>query len=169
VEDQTCIPSPRAPTHGKGKAIASASGSGVGDEEEEETKNDGEGSNGDDDGEEEEESFDVEKIIPSSYVQMGTPIFRQPQSPEWTEKISYLGKTEAVREGRKENPRLMDREPNIDYRFHTSLQQDFYESVIIPKNKPVALSQWIDWTYMENKHDRIFDEVVATCEAKHMR
>jgi hypothetical protein len=33
----------------------------------------------------------------------------------------------------------------------------------------VALSQWIDWTYMEEKHDNIFDEVVAACRAKHLR
>jgi hypothetical protein len=41
--------------------------------------------------------------------------------------------------------------------------------MIIPKNKLVALSQWIDWTYIEGKHDRIFDEVVAACKAKHLR
>jgi hypothetical protein len=41
--------------------------------------------------------------------------------------------------------------------------------VIIPKGKSVAISQWIDWSYMENKHDPIFDDVVATCRAKHLR
>jgi hypothetical protein len=33
----------------------------------------------------------------------------------------------------------------------------------------VAISQWIDWNYMENKHDFIFDEVVAACKPKHLR
>jgi hypothetical protein len=33
----------------------------------------------------------------------------------------------------------------------------------------MAISQWIDWNYMENKHDRIFDEVVVACKAKHLR
>jgi hypothetical protein len=33
----------------------------------------------------------------------------------------------------------------------------------------VAISQWIDWNYMEGKSDRIFDEVVTTCRAKHLR
>jgi hypothetical protein len=33
----------------------------------------------------------------------------------------------------------------------------------------MAMSQWIDWTYMEGKHDRIFDEVVAACRGKHLR
>jgi hypothetical protein len=51
--------------------------------------------------------------------------------------------------------RIVEKEPVIDYRFHTVFQQDFYESVIITKNKPVAISQWIDWSYMEGKGDRI--------------
>jgi hypothetical protein len=46
-----------------------------------------------------------------------------------------------VREKRKENPRLVEKEPDINYRFHTTFQQDFYESIIITKNKPVAISQ----------------------------
>jgi hypothetical protein len=37
------------------------------------------------------------------------------------------------------------------------------------KSKPVANSQWIDWAYMENKHDPIFDGVIAACQAKHLR
>jgi hypothetical protein len=50
-----------------------------------------------------------------------------------------------------------------------TFQQDFYESVIITKIKPTAISQWIDWTYMEAKHDTIFDEVVTACRVKHLR
>jgi hypothetical protein len=41
--------------------------------------------------------------------------------------------------------------------------------VIIPKGKPVAISQWIGWSYMESKHDLIFDDVVVACKAKHLR
>jgi hypothetical protein len=41
--------------------------------------------------------------------------------------------------------------------------------MIISKGKPVAISQWIDWSYIENKDDRIFDDVVAACRAKHLR
>jgi hypothetical protein len=37
------------------------------------------------------------------------------------------------------------------------------------KSKPVANSQWIDWAYMKNKHDPIFDGVIAACQAKHLR
>jgi hypothetical protein len=41
--------------------------------------------------------------------------------------------------------------------------------MIITKTKLAAISQWIDWTYMEAKHDAIFDEVVVACRAKHLR
>jgi hypothetical protein len=41
--------------------------------------------------------------------------------------------------------------------------------VIITKGKPVAISQWIDWSYVENKNDLIFDDVVPACRAKHLR
>jgi hypothetical protein len=161
VEDETYIPTPRAPHHGKGKGLASASGSGAANEEIEE---EAEG----DDGDEEEEIFDVEEVNPPNYVQMGTPIFKQPLNPDWRTKVSYKGKTELFWEKRKENPRLHTREAT-DYRFHTFFQQDLYESMIITKGKPIAISQWIDWSYMENKHDLIFDDVVAACRAKHLR
>ena len=162
VEDETYIPSPRAPTHGKGKGLASASGSRATREEIEEEAAD------DDDGDMEEEAFDVEDILPPSYVDMGALVFRVPQNPGWRQKISYKGKTEAVREKRKIDARTLPRDA-YDYRFHTSFQQDFYETVIIPKGKPVTNSQWIDWAYMENKHDPIFDRVIAACTAKHLR
>jgi hypothetical protein len=41
--------------------------------------------------------------------------------------------------------------------------------MIITKIKLEAISEWIDWTYMEAKHDAIFDEVVAAYRAKHLR
>jgi hypothetical protein len=46
----------------------------------------------------EEEIFDGEEIIPQAYVHMGTPTFQQPQNLGWRQKVSYKGKTEAVRE-----------------------------------------------------------------------
>jgi hypothetical protein len=36
------------------------------------------------------------------------------------------------------------------------------------KSKLVINSQWIDWAYMENKHDPIFDRVIAACKTKHL-
>jgi hypothetical protein len=83
-------------------------------------------------------------------------------------KVSYNGKTEFVRENRRILAHTQPRDA-YDYRFHSLFQQDFYESVIMTKSKPVANSQWIDWTYMENKHDLIFDGVIAACQAKHLR
>jgi hypothetical protein len=71
---------------------------------------------------------------------MGTPVFRLTLNLDWREKISSKGKTYLVREKRKENPRLVEKERSIDYRFHTAFQQDFYESVIITKTKAVAIS-----------------------------
>jgi hypothetical protein len=72
VEGETYIPSPRTPpTHGKGKGNAGASDSGAARDEIEEES----------DGNEEEEVFDVEDILPPSYVGMGALVFRVPQNP----------------------------------------------------------------------------------------
>jgi hypothetical protein len=173
VEDDTYMPSPRARTYRKGLANASSSGAARGEEEIEEEEdsrngNENDGAEGDDD-EKDEEVFDAQEINPTSYIHMGTSVFRLPLNPDWREKISYKGKIDLVREKRKENPRLVEKEPGIDYIFHTAFQQDLYESVIITKTKPTIISQWIDWIYMEAKHDAIFDEVVVACRAKHLR
>jgi hypothetical protein len=160
IEDDTYVPSPRACPHGKG--LASASGSGAGRDDKIEEGADG------DDGEEKEEVFDVEEINPPNYIDMGSLVFSAPTNPTWRVKVSYMGKTESVRE----NGRILARtqpQDAYDYRFHSLFQQDFYKSVIMTKSKPVANSQWIDWAYMENKHDPIFDGVIATCQAKHLR
>jgi hypothetical protein len=164
VEDDTYMSSPWARPHGKRLASASSSRAARDEEEieeEEDGGNDNDGAEGDDEEEEDEEVFDVEEINPTSYIHMGTPVFRLPLNPDWREKISYKGKTYLVREKRKENLRHVEKEPGIDYRFHTTFHQDFYESVIITKTKPVGIFQWIDWTYMEGKHDMIFDEAVG--------
>jgi hypothetical protein len=164
IEDDTYVSSPRARPHEKG--LASASGSGVGrdDEIKEEAE---EWADGDDD-DEEEEVFDVEEINHPNYIDMRPLVLRTPTNPSWRVKISYKGKSESVRENRRILARTRPRDA-YDYRFHSLFQQYFYETVIITKSKPVANSQWIDWTYMENKHDPIFDGVIATCQAKHLR
>jgi hypothetical protein len=73
-------------------------------------------------------------------MHMGIPIFRQPLNPNWRAKVSYKGKIDLVRKKRKENKRLVEKEVGIDYHFHIAFQQDFYEPVIIPKNKLVEIS-----------------------------
>jgi hypothetical protein len=67
----------------------------------------------------------VEEITPTSYMHIGTPIFRQPLNPDWRGKFSYKDKIDLVREKRKENLRLVEKEVGSDYRFHTAFQQDF--------------------------------------------
>jgi hypothetical protein len=158
VEDETYVLSPRA--HGRGKGLASGSGSGA-TRDDEEIEEEAEG-------DEEEEVFDVEEILPPSYVNIGPLVFRVPSNPTWRVKVSYRDKTKSVREKRKINAYILPRDV-YDYRFHSLFQQDFYESVITPKSKPVANSQWIDWAYMESKHDPIFDRAIAACAARHLR
>jgi hypothetical protein len=170
VEDDTYMSSLWARPHGKELTSASSSGIARDEEEIEEEEDGGNGNDGaESDDEEDEKVFDVEEINHTSYIHMRTPVFWLPLNPDWREKISYKGKTYLVREKRKENPRLVEKEPGIDYRFHTAFQQDFFESVIITKTKLTTISQWIDWTYMEAKHDVIFDKVVAACRVKHLR
>jgi hypothetical protein len=100
VEDDTYMPSPRAPICGRGKGLASCSGAVEIHEEEE------------------EETFDVEEITPTSYVHMENQVFRQPLNPDWRAKVSYKGKTDLVRKKWKENLRLVEKEAGLDYRFH---------------------------------------------------
>jgi hypothetical protein len=127
VEDDTYVPSPRAPVHGREKGLDSASGNGATrDEEIEEEAEEGNG-----DGE--EEVFDVEEIRPLSYVDMGPLMFRVPSNPTWRVKVSYKGKTGSMREKRKINARTLPRDA-YDYKFHSLFQQDFYELVITPKS-----------------------------------
>jgi hypothetical protein len=121
IEDDTYVPSPQAHPHGKRKALPSASGSGATRNEEIEETEDDDRDGGEED-KEEEETFDVEEISPTYYVHMETPVFRQPLNPDWRAKVSYKGKTDLVREKRKENPRLVEKEVGLDYRFHTSFQ-----------------------------------------------
>jgi hypothetical protein len=83
-------------------------------------------------------------------------------------KVNCKDKTEVVREKKKINAHMLSHDA-YDYRFHSIFQQDFYELVITSRSKPVANSQWIDWSYMENKHDPTFDRVIASCKAKHLR
>jgi hypothetical protein len=135
IEDDTYVPSPQAQLHGKG--LASASGSGVGRDNEIEEEAE-EGADGDD-GEEEEEVFDVEEINPPTYVDMGPLVLRTPTNPSWRVKVSYKGKTESVRENRRILAHTQPQDA-YDYRFHSLFQQDFYESVIMTKSKPVANS-----------------------------
>jgi hypothetical protein len=117
VEDDTHMPSARARSHDKGLACASGSGAARDEEKIEEEEGGGNGNDGaeGDDDDDNEEVFDVEEINPTSYIHMGTPVFRLPLNPDWMEKISYKGKIDLVREKRKENPRLVEKEPDMAF------------------------------------------------------
>jgi hypothetical protein len=106
--------------------------------------------------------FDVEEINPPNNVDIGPFVFSAPAKHTCRVKVSYKGKTKSVRENRRILPHTKPQDA-YNYRFHSLFQQYFYESVIMTKSKSVANSQWIDWAYMENKHDPIFDEVIVAC------
>jgi hypothetical protein len=118
--------------------LASASGSEVGRDDEIE-KDVEEWADGDDG----EEVFNVKKINPPNYVDMGHLVFRAPTNPTWRVKVRYKGKTKSMRENRRILTCTQPRDA-YDYRFYSPFQQDFYESVIMTKSKPVINSQWID-------------------------
>jgi hypothetical protein len=120
VEDDTYMPSPRAHPHGQGLVGASDSDNGAVRDEEIEEEVEEEGGGDDDEGE--EETYVVDEINPSSYTHMGTQTFRLPMNLDWRENINYKGKTDLVKEKRKENTRLVEKEPGIDYKFHTAFQ-----------------------------------------------
>jgi hypothetical protein len=127
VEDDTYIPSPWARPHRKGMSSTSGGGAARHEEEikeEEDGENDNDGTEGDDD--EEDEVFNVEEINPTFYIHMETPVFWIPLNPDWRGEICYKGKTDLVREKRKENMRLVKKELGIDW------------------TKLVVISQWID-------------------------
>jgi hypothetical protein len=84
------------------------------------------------------------------------------------EKISYKGKTNLVRKRGKKIQGLLKKNLELTIYFTQHFNRNS-ESVIITKTTSMAISQWIDWTYMEAKYDAIFDEVVAACRAKHLR
>jgi hypothetical protein len=130
VEDETYVPSPQA--HPLGKGLASASGSRATRDEEIEEEDDGA------DGEE-EEIFYVEEINLPSSVDIRHLSFRAPMNPTWRVRVSYKGKTESVRENKRILACTQPRDA-YDYRFHSLFQQDFYESIIMTKSKPVANS-----------------------------
>jgi hypothetical protein len=111
VENETYVSSPRAQPHSQGKGIASGSGGGSGAAKIEEE-------GGGDESEEEEEIFDVEVINPPSYVDIGHLGFRVPTNPTWRARVSYKGKTEAVRDNRRILTRTQSRDA-YDYKFHS--------------------------------------------------
>jgi hypothetical protein len=68
---------------------------------------------------------------------------------------------------RRVNP-AAEGKTTADYRFWTTFQQDYYTTPIIwaKKAKITNDAKYIDWEFMEMKHNPIFDEVIHACEEK---
>jgi hypothetical protein len=73
------------------------------------------------------------------------PTIRRPHKPLSYNAISYQGKgsTKEVKRLRKIDPRPQPKGA-LDYRFHTHLQQDIYETVIMVRRRIVPKAQWVD-------------------------
>jgi hypothetical protein len=104
---------------------------------------------------------------------------RNPFTPSPTIRIPHMslrfvvksckgkGVTKQVKKLRKIDPRLQQRDAS-DYRFHTSFQQNLYETVIMDR-RIVSEALWIDWEHMEAQQDPIYDQVIAACESHHLK
>jgi len=92
-----------------------------------------------------------------------------PSRRRGTVATNYMkkGMTEVVRKLKLQDPRSQPKSAT-DYRFHTMFQQDFYETVIMSKNNPVAVSQWVDWQYMREKDNVVFNQIITECRNKHV-
>src|SRR5579859_4966447 len=73
----------------------------------------------------------------------------------------YKNKAKEVTKQRKENPWFHQKDESLDPRFHCQFHSDFYFSVLYEaKRVKIIKMQWIDWKYMEERRDRVFDRVI---------
>ena len=66
------------------------------------------------------------------------------------------------------DPREQEREAS-DYRFKTQFQQDYYETVIIIKNRIVSEAVWVDWYHLESMNNPTYDQMIAACERANIK
>lgn len=128
---------------------------------------------GSQDGDESAEEFEDGSEIPVSHeagMNFGKLELRRPLNPSWrvNSKVSYKGKTDQVRKLREVDPRP-NKDRGVESRFWTFFQMDFYENVILSKNHPVAMAQWINWNALAAKDIPIFNKIIAACEANHIK
>ena len=64
-----------------------------------------------------------------------------------------LRKDAGLRQWRLSDPYAIRGRSAIDYRFHTTKQQDFYETVLLDKKPIVCDMRWVDWKYMKANED----------------
>ena len=82
--------------------------------------------------------------------------------------MDYTNKAKKYKKDKEEDPFEYEKHA-INYWFHSYFQQDFYHTIIYPKNKPIITVQWIDWHYMAKKNNPLFNEIITACEAKNMK
>ena len=77
-----------------------------------------------------------------------------------------IRKDAGLRQWRKADPYAVRRRTNVDYKFHTKEQQDFYETILLDKKPIVCDMSWVDWTYIRENEDHflgVYDSFKA-CE-----
>ena len=64
-----------------------------------------------------------------------------------------IRKDSGLRLWRIEDPYASRRRTDVDYRFHTKEQQDFYETILLDKKPTVCDMKWVDWEYIQENED----------------
>jgi hypothetical protein len=99
-----------------------------------------------------------------------SPTIKRPHKPLSYHVTSYRGKgtTTQVKRLRKIDSRSHQRNAS-DYRFHTQLQQDLYETVIMERRRIVSEAHWVDWHHIEEQQDPIYNQVITAFESHHIK
>ncbi|XP_073353906.1 uncharacterized protein [Aegilops tauschii subsp. strangulata] len=64
-----------------------------------------------------------------------------------------IRKDAGLRLWRQTDPYAVRRRTVVDYRFHTKVQQDFYETILLDKKPIVCDMRWVDWEYIDENED----------------
>jgi hypothetical protein len=79
--------------------------------------------------------FDVEEILPPSYVDIGPLVFRVPSNPTWRVKVSYKGKIESAREIGRSMPAYYIETPMITSSTHSFSRTSMSQSSLVRVNQ----------------------------------
>ena len=64
-----------------------------------------------------------------------------------------IRKDSGLRLWRESDPYATRRRTDVDYRFHTKEQQDFYETVLLDKKPIVCDMRWVNWEYIKENEE----------------
>ena len=77
---------------------------------------------------------------------------------------NYKNKASEVAKERKVDPFIFQKDESLDHRFWNQFHLDFYRSVILhSKHKAIVPMQYVDWKFMEDAQDPIFDKIIDKC------